>query len=325
MSKQRAVFVKWMGPILDCLRELGGSARPRQVCDWIANKYSIPDEQREATLKSGAERFPNQVAWARQYLVWEGLLDGSKRGEWTLTKAGAKTRLQEEDGRSLFKKWVEIHALARRSASQESKPRTAGKVKSEIPPDEVAEAVERSESERPPDEIEEHELLSVIQGLPPEGFERLCKRLLFEWGFADIEVTGKSHDGGVDGVGVLQLNPFVSFQIAFQCKRYRGSVSRAEVASFRGSAKADRADKLILITTGHFTREAIQEANGGGALPVRLVDGEELVSLFQRKNLGVRRREVFDVDLAFFDLFRSAPAPIARKRNRGVQKSPPPI
>jgi restriction system protein len=119
-----------------------------------------------------------------------------------------------------------------------------------------------------------------------------------------FKVLGKSHDGGVDGIAILQLNPFVSFDVAFQCKRYLGAVSREQVAGFRGSKKAQHADKLIFITTGYFTREAIKEAKGEGAVAVELVDGERLVSLFEERQLGLRREEVFKVDHAFFEQFR---------------------
>jgi len=58
--------------VLDALREIGGSATPREVYDAVARLAKVPDEKRFAKLGSGSLRFPNQVAWARQYLVWEG-------------------------------------------------------------------------------------------------------------------------------------------------------------------------------------------------------------------------------------------------------------
>ncbi len=211
-----------------------------------------------------------------------------------MTYLGAKTRLTKEDGTKLYLKWVEIHRLARTEHS-EAKAVTVS-IQSDA-------GIEAEETE----EVEERELLGVIQGLPPDGFERLCKRLLHEWGFEGIQVLGKSHDGGVDGIAVLQLNPFVSFDVAFQCKRYRGAISRDQVASFRGSKKAQHADKLIFMTTGYFTRDAIKEAKGEGAVAVELVDGDRLVSLFEEKQLGLRREEVFTIDHAFFDQFRQLP------------------
>ena len=42
----QAIFVRWMGPLLDVLRQLGGSASPREASDGIALKLGIADEDR---------------------------------------------------------------------------------------------------------------------------------------------------------------------------------------------------------------------------------------------------------------------------------------
>ncbi len=288
---QGAEFTRWMGPLLDSLRELGGSARPREASDRIAAALKLPEEQLNATTKTGQDRFYNQVAWARQYLVWEGLLDGSKRGVWTLTATGSQTSLSDEQSRALFLKWVQLHQEARRAAQDESAQLGA---------------VSKSDTASvpiPEDEVEEAQLLSVLRALSPSGFERVCQRLLRESGFESVTVTGRSHDGGIDGVGVLQLNPFVRMKALFQCKRYKGTVSRAEVGDFR-NAMLGRAEKGIFITTGRFSKEAVTEASRDGAPPVELVDGETLVELFERVGLGVKPRTVFDVDYSFFEQFK---------------------
>lgn len=113
-DKKQAEFTKWFGPLLNALRELGGSARPKEVVEAIAKSENVPDIQREEIMKSGILRFDNQVAWARQYLVWEGLLDNVKKGVWTLSSKGQDTHLTLEDSRKLFLKWVEIHQKARK-------------------------------------------------------------------------------------------------------------------------------------------------------------------------------------------------------------------
>jgi restriction system protein len=150
------------------------------------------------------------------------------------------------------------------------------------------------------------ELLAVIKSLPPNGFERLCQRVLRESGFQEVVVTGKTGDGGIDGLGVLQVNPFVSFNVLFQCKRYQGSVTPSQVRDFRG-AMAGRADKGIMMTTGTFTVEAKKEARRDGATPIELVAGEDLVKLFEDLELGLTPRRTFEVDRKFFEEF-SRPA-----------------
>lgn len=57
-----------------------------------------------------------------------------------------------------------------------------------------------------------------------------------------MTVTGGPKDEGIDGIGILQVNPFVRFKVLFQCKRYQGSVSRAQVGDLR-NAMIGRAGK----------------------------------------------------------------------------------
>jgi restriction system protein len=100
MAKKRsgqAEFVKWFNPTLEALKKLGGSGKPREVSDKIAEMLNLSDELQEETLSSGQTKFHNQVAWARQYLVWEGLLDSSKHGIWTLTAKGESTVLTKKE------------------------------------------------------------------------------------------------------------------------------------------------------------------------------------------------------------------------------------
>ncbi len=184
-----------------------------------------------------------------------------------------------------------------------SNRRTKAKDGTELNPKPEGEIVDEAAEVETPELAEESKLLDVLQSLSPEGFERLCKRLLHEYGLEKVVVTGKSHDGGLDGMGLLRLNPFVTMKVLFQCKRVRKSVSRAQVGDFR-NAVMGRADKGILLTTGWFSSDAEKEANREGVLPIELVDGERLVELFEAKQLGLRRKEVFEVDHSFFDQFR---------------------
>jgi restriction system protein len=132
----------------------------------------------------------------------------------------------------------------------------------------------------------------------------LCQRLLREAGFEQVSVTGRSGDGGIDGIGILQLNPFVSFKVLFQCKRYTGGVGPGMVRDFRG-AMMGRADKGLILTTGTFSADARREAARDGVPPIELVDGQALVELFEKLELGLRPRTTFDVNDGFFEEFRS--------------------
>jgi restriction system protein len=287
--KSKAEFVKWFGPLLDALRDLGDSGKPKEVSDRIAKNLNLPDEILDETLKSGGSRFHNQVAWARQYLVWEGMLESSKHGTWTLTEKGRTAHITDLQAVEIFKKWVAIHAENRKQKASNQ-----------------AEALEE-EAPAPdtPQADQEISLIAVLRSLSPLGFEKVSRELLRESGFENVEITGGSADGGIDGFGTLEINPFVSFKVLFQCKRYAESklVGRSQVGDFR-NAMIGRAEKGIIITTSSFTNAAIVEANREGAPKVELVDGTKLVEMFQRVELGVKKRTVYDVDLTYFERFR---------------------
>jgi len=119
-----------------------------------------------------------------------------------------------------------------------------------------------------------------------------------------ITVTGKSGDGGIDGIGILQVNPFVSFRALFQCKRYQGAVSPSQVRDFRGAMQG-RADKGIIMTTGTFTSEAKKEARRDGVPPIEIVDGEKLIDMFEHVELGLKPVKTYEIDEKFFEEFRA--------------------
>ena len=121
-----------------------------------------------------------------------------------------------------------------------------------------------------------------------------------------MEVTARGADDGIDGFGTLEINPFVSFRVLFQCKRYKegNTVSRAQVGDFR-NAMLGRAEKGIIITTSTFSNAAIQEANRDGTPKVELVDADKLVEMFEKVELGLNKRIIYDVDISFFEKYRS--------------------
>jgi restriction system protein len=281
-----AQFTKYFGPLLDALRALGGSATAEEAVDRVATDLGLSDAVLNEVLPSGGSRFRNQVAWARFYLVREGLLDSSRRGVWSLTARGRETRLTPAQAAEIFKRWVRVF--------QDQRKRKAA---TELPAEQVAEG-----SGALPNDYRD-ELLAVLLKLPAAGFERLAQRVLREAGFTQVVVTGKSGDGGIDGYGTLEINPLVTFRVLFQCKRYTRSVAPSHVRDFRG-AMAGRADKGIIITTGTFTAEARREASRDGVPPIELIDGEKLLDMLERLELGLKPVTTYQVEREFFEEFQ---------------------
>src|SRR5271166_4951148 len=287
-KEEGAQFVRYFGPLLDALRKLGGSGTPNEVVERIALDNGVSDEVQNELLPSGEPRFRNQVAWARFYLVREGLLDSSKRGVWSLTERGRSTMLSPEQAREIFLKWVRIFQEERRAKASVAEPVA----------DQVTEATAATQTDY------RSEVIKLLLNLPASGFERLSQRLLREAGFTQVVVTGSSGDGGIDGYGTLQINPLVSFKVLFQCKRYTKSVSPSHVRDFRG-AMAGRADKGIIITTGTFTVEARREASRDGVPPIELIDGDKLVDMLENLELGLKPIKTYEIDEPFFREFKS--------------------
>lgn len=287
-------FWQFFQPVIDALKELGGSGQPSEVKELIAEKLNITEEEQSEQISSGQSRFSNKVDWARFYLAKVDYIDSSIRGVWSLTEKGRNAQLSNDEAFQLVQD-IRKQVSGERKKHVEKLP-TSPEKKNGI-------AVEL------PDEDDNHRiiLLGKLMSLPADGFERLCQRLLRESGFESVTVTGKSGDGGLDGIGVLQVNAFVSFKVLFQCKRYNGSVTPSQVRDFRG-AMMGRADKGIILTTGTFTSEAKKEAVRDGVPPIELVDGEKLLDMFEKLELGLKPKKAYDVDEKFFDDFNKKPA-----------------
>ena len=128
------------------------------------------------------------------------------------------------------------------------------------------------------------DLLSRLQSMPPDSFERLCQQLLLKSGIEDVKVTGRTGDEGIDGQGVMRAQGLITAPVVFQAKRYSGSVGVPKVRDFRG-AMDGRASAGILITTGTFTKQAYAEAEREGTAKIRLIDGNELVALLKKHEI----------------------------------------
>jgi len=209
-----------------------------------------------------------RLAWARTYLKKYGVIENSSRAVWSLTPKGLETRAVEPQD---VVKSVRAMFIAERKARKEA---GTGEDRDIDEADDEREASWRDK------------LLGRLLAMPPASFERLCMRLLRESGFIQVEVTGRSGDGGIDGYGVVRLAGMLSFRVSFQCKRYKDSVGPSVIRDFRG-AMMGRAEKGLVITTGGFTRDARQEATRDGATAIDLIDGDLLTE--KLKDLGLAR------------------------------------
>jgi restriction system protein len=260
------------------LKGLGGSGSNEEIHDAAAAFFNLSNEQIEMAHKAGSSdtRFAYRLRWARTYLKKVGAVDNTERGIWTLTPKGRDMSV------------VELKDVHRQVQAMRQKPQGSAiaPAAEEVGPDSDADVEEIAWRER---------LLSTLRALKPDAFERLCQRVLRDSGFSKVEVTGRSGDGGIDGYGVLRVK-LVSFQVIFQCKRYKDTVGASVIRDFRG-AMVGRADKGLVMTTGRFTPDARKEAIRDGAPAIDLVDGDDLCELLKELKIGVSVRQVEEVTI----------------------------
>lgn len=276
-------FLIYTRPLVEVLRNLGGSGSTADVIDKVIEYMEIPDEEVEKTIPSGASRVRNRIQWARMYLVKASLMDSSQRGIWKLTEKGYDADLSDDSIYTIFKKVQSIFQKEKK--------------------DKPCETPENTDDVVVDDEAHGETLLNILKNLSPDGFEKICKRLLTEVGIHDVQITGGTGDQGIDGTGVIKVSEVVGFNVIFQCKRYKDSVSPHHVRDFRGTMQG-RADKGIIITTGRFTTEAKKEAIRDRVPPIELIDGERLITIFEKYNLGLKPKVVYDVVPDFFDNYK---------------------
>jgi restriction system protein len=256
----------------------------------VIKRQGFSDAQQAVLHNDGPEtEIGYRLAWARTYLKGMGLLTNSSRGVWALTDDGTslltEPSMTDTQRRKRVRDLWQTYLIELRKARKNKSVRTDGEPETAEPAEE-------------PDWKEQ--LLGQLMSMRPDAFERLARRLLREADFASVNVTGRSGDGGIDGLGVYRLG-LVSFPVFFQCKRYQGSVPSSAVRDFRG-AMAGRGDKGLLITTGSFTADARKEATRDGAPPIDLIDGDRLCGLLKEYELGVRTEmvESVKIDAGFF-------------------------
>ncbi len=273
-------FDNLMNPLLKAINSLGGSGTVDEINSKTAEVAKLTDSQLEILhnpKRGGGTEVEYRLAWARTYLKGYGLLENSTRGVWALTKRG---REQESVDEEVVKRFVRAGAKA-----IEIQPAVADA--------ENADALESWKDVA----------TDAVLSMEPAAFERLVQRMLRESGFIQVEVTGRSNDGGIDGKGIMRLGGLMSFHVIFQCKRYRGTVGSDQIRDFRG-AMVGRADKGLFVTAGSFTKEAVREATRDGAPAIDLIDGDQLLEKLKELSLGIRttikRFEEIEVDKSWF-------------------------
>lgn len=275
-------YSKLVEVTFSALKSLGGSGNNNEINEKAIDILNLSDEicSIPHLNSSSLSEINYRLAWARTLLKNYGAIENSARSVWSITVDFSNVNTVDGD-------YIERNCKKAKSTLSEQ-------VNTEEAQMEEA-GVEVPEEVRP----WRTKLHKVLTEMNPYAFERLTQRLLRECGFYDIKVTKKSGDGGIDGTGKLKINGVFSFNIAFQCKRYKGTVGAPEIRDFRGSLTTD-VEKGVFITTGSFSKQAIDEASNLGKQQIDLIDGEEFITKLAELGIGVKEVKDYEIDEDYF-------------------------
>ncbi|MGM9991946.1 MAG: restriction endonuclease [Candidatus Bruticola sp.] len=147
-------------------------------------------------------------------------------------------------------------------------------------------------------------LRDKLINMNPAAFERLIGQLLRAMGF-QAEVTKYVRDNGIDVRGELVIDDVIKVKMSVQAKRYKigVNVSAPTVQQLRGSVKTVELERGLIITTSDFTKEAYKEAEEDGKTNIALMNGEKLVELLLKYEIGVKSQKVYTIDQSAFANF----------------------
>lgn len=256
-------------PVFMAIKELGGSGSNEEINNKVIEMEKISDEVLSVIQKgfSSKSAVVYRIEWVRTYLKKFGAINNTQKGVWSITN--------EFDNKIDIDEKAILKSI--REMSNDKK--------------------EQSDEKAILDETDKIKniLHKKLLNMNPYDFEKLSGVLLREAGFSRLQITQKSGDGGIDGYGYLNINDFISFKIAFQCKRYQNNVTSKEIRDFRGSMESDIKNG-IFITTSDFTKDAKEEAVAKGKQHIDLINGDRLVEKLIELNLGIKKDLIIDDD-----------------------------
>lgn len=277
--------------------------RFREAINYISNLYKLSEDEKESPLPSGQQPIiDNRVGWAKVYLKKAGLLEDPRRGYVKITELGIK--VIEKDNPTK----IDIHFLEQFPGFIEFRT-----IKKEKNVDKIENLFKEKIEDQTPFELMEkgnvlimtnlsQELLIKIRNNSPKFFEEIVGKLLSSMDYGRYEVTGRSGDGGIDGI--VYQDKLGLDKIFFQAKKFdeNNPVSASMIRDFVGSLELKGANKGIFITTSRFPSDA-EKVVSGSHKSIRLIDGVRLVQLMIEHDLGVSIERVYKIKRIDTDFF----------------------
>lgn len=274
----------------------------REVIDHICIEFKLTDNEKQEQLQSGQPIIDNRVGWARTYLLKAGLIESTRRGFFKITsrsKELLKNEPKELNTRFLrqFPEFREFQNI-KKGESENGKDFTQIETEAEnITPDELMEngfnSIQASLGQ---------ELLTKLRSNSPSFFEKVVLDLLSNMGYGEGKVTGKTGDGGVDGL--INQDRLGLDKIFFQAKRFGEDtpVSASMLRDFVGTLEVNGVSKGVFMTTSRFPKDA-ENVISRSHKSIVLVDGPKLVKLMIDFNIGVSTTKNYEIKRIDSDYF----------------------
>lgn len=241
-----AEFLKWFKPILEALKEIGGSGTPQEVRDKIAADLNLSKEELTETRgKTKTKKFDNNVAFARNYLVYEGMIDKSERGKWKLTELGAKINMTDELAQRIFIKGVKL-TIAKRNGEPVPQIDLTPYYVFENQSEEYTEEKFLSEVYMDKDKYNslvsllEHKKNIILQGAPGVGKTFAAKRLAYS-------ILGYIDDSKIKFVQFHQSYTYEDFIMGYKPDGNGFELKKGIFYDFCKTAENDRNHKYFFI------------------------------------------------------------------------------
>ena len=289
-------FESIMLPLLECVKD----GKEWSVSDaeiLLIAKFKMTEEEANQLKPSSTTEtvFQNRLRWARLYLKKANLLEDPRRGYTRITKDGLNVlarRLSKIDNNFLkeFPSFLEFYS---KKKGEERESISIIK-ESQSPEDMIIEGI---------NEIRrglESEIIEKIINCPPDFFEKTVVQLLEKMGYGDGTPTGKSGDGGIDGM--IKQDKLGLDEIYVQAKRWQNTVPGNEVRDFAGSLSGKKSKKGIFITTSNFSNAAIDFVKTVDS-KIILIDGEKLAKLMFDYNIGFQQGDIYQLKKIDEDFF----------------------
>ncbi len=284
-------YQEFMLPTLEVIAD-GQEHKNSDVVQSVAKILNLTDEDMQEMLPSGNQQtYYNRAGWARTYLKKAGLLKYPSRGFMQITEAGKSVMINKplKIDNKFLSQFEQFDQFKNNRNNEISETKEDEIFTDTHTPDEIFEVAEKEYLNSL-----KQDLLEALKKVDPVRFERIVLDLMEKMNYGTGSMTKLSHDGGIDGI--INEDELGLQKIYLQAKRYsENKVNEKEIQNFVGALGCSIVSKGVFITTSFFDERAKRKAEAAQGKVVRLIDGDELVTLMIKYNLGVQPKKTYTI------------------------------